>query len=210
VGSGSVKFEEVGGIAYVTWDGVYNFSGTTAADASTVQYQFDETTGNVNIVFGSVSANGAAWLVGYSTGGANLDPGSISFATALPIVTGPDISALALSAAPAPVIGTTMVYTIGNIPATAPVSALLISLGQVFPGIDLGFLGAPGCLQLIDLTSAAKIFLIGTPTITYSIAVPAVPSLAGLPLNAQAASLDPTANTLGVITSNGIHSVVGF
>lgn len=208
-GSGSVWFEEVGTVAYITFDGVYSFSGTTAADANTIQYQFDEATGNVNIVFGAVSATGNGWLVGYSTGGANVDPGSISFATALPIVTGPDVQALALSASAPPVFGSTMVYSIDNIPAASPISALLISLGQVNPGVDLGAIGAPGCLQLVDIGSAAKVFMLGAPTITYPLSIPNTPSLAGLPLNAQAASVDLSANALGVITSNGIQSLLG-
>jgi hypothetical protein len=208
-GSGAVKFEEVGGIAYITWDGVYNFGGTTAADANTMQFQFDEATGNVNIVFGTLSVNGNGWLAGYSTGGPNLDPGSISFGTALPILTSPDVNALTLSAAPNPVLGATVIYTTSNIPPTALVSADLISLGQINPGIDLGFMGAAGCFQLVDLSLAATTLLFGGPSATLSFSIPNDPGLSGLPLNVQSASLDLPSNALGVITSNGVRSIVG-
>src|SRR5262249_21344836 len=41
VGSGLVKFEEIAGVAYITWDGVWDYGGTAAANASTQQFQFD-------------------------------------------------------------------------------------------------------------------------------------------------------------------------
>lgn len=210
VGSGAVKFEEVGGIAYVTWDGVYNYLGTTAADANTMQFQFELATGNVNIVFGTLSTTGGTgWLTGYSTGGANLDPGSISFATALPIVTAPDIYSLALSVNATPVLGTSIVYTTSNIPLTAVISAQIVSLIQMNPGTDLGNLGAPGCLQLVDLSLSSTSFLLGSPTATFSLSVPNDPGIAGLPLNLQSASLVPGVNPIGLLTSNGVRSVVG-
>lgn len=56
-GSGSVKFEEVGGIVYVTWDGVYSYDGTSAADANTFQFQFELATGQVVIAWQSLASN---------------------------------------------------------------------------------------------------------------------------------------------------------
>jgi hypothetical protein len=208
VGSGSVKFEEVGTIAYITWDGVYNYQGTTAADANTMQFQFDESNGNVNIVFGTLSSTGGTgWLTGYSSAGANFDPGSISFATALPIVTSPDILPLALSAGSTPVLGTSVIYTTSNIPATSLLSAQIISLIDINPGISVP--GAPGCLQLVDLSLASTTPLLGSPSATLSLSIPNDAGLVGLPLNVQSASFVPGVNPLSVITSNGVRSVVG-
>jgi hypothetical protein len=221
-GSGSVKFEEALDanndlIAYITWDGVENYSTPTAANPSTMQFQLTLTganAGRVTYVWQSIDNNttstfGSAHLVGYSPGGANLDPGSVVLATALPIITGPDVAALALSASNTAVLGTSVTYTTTNIPATAMISADIISFGQINPGIDLGFMGAPGCLQLVDLTVSSTTLLIGGPTATLVFPIPNDPGLAGLPLNLQSASLDPTANALGVLTSNGVRSIVG-
>lgn len=204
-GSGQVMFEEVGSMVYITWDGVYNFSTTpTPADASTVQYQFDCATGNVSVVFGTLSSLGGGWLVGYSPNGPSLDSGSINLATALPIVTSPDVPALALAVAPRPVLGTTFTYTASNIPLTASVSVLMISLIQA--NIDLTNLGAPGCFQYADSNLSAIIPLLASPTDTYSVVAPNDLSLVGLQFHGQVGSLVLGVNPLNVVTSNGVRS----
>lgn len=221
-GSGAVKYEEAldGNndlIAYITWDGVESYSTPTAANPSTLQFQLTLTgsnAGRATIVWQSIDADttstfGSGHLVGYSPGGANLDPGSVTLATALPIVTAPDVAALALSAAPTPVLGAAVTYTTSNIPASAVVSFEMISLGQVNPGVDLGYLGAPGCLQLVDLNTVATSLLFGNPSATFVLNVPTDPAFAGLPLNVQSASLVPSANAVGLITSNGVRSTIG-
>ncbi|MFM1871933.1 MAG: hypothetical protein RL398_1355, partial [Planctomycetota bacterium] len=81
-GSGQVKFEEIAGIAYVTWDGVFDY-GTTGP-GSTFQFQFELATGNVTFVTGNFSLLGNAHLVGYSVGGASNDPGNTDLSVALP------------------------------------------------------------------------------------------------------------------------------
>lgn len=205
-GSGSVKFEEIGSVAYVTWDGVYNFSGTNpATDASTIQYQFDTATGNVHIVFGTMTTTGNGFLVGHSPAGNSVDPGNLDLTTALPLTTSPDIATLALSVNAAPILGTTVTWTTSNINAGAVLTAQLISLGQVDPGLPIT--GAPGCVQLVDLSLAATVLLFNNPIDSYSIALPSNPAFVGLPLNCQSASLVPAANALGVVTSNGVRSV---
>ncbi len=212
-GSGTIKFEEVGGIAYVTWENVESYPGVPTVNPGTMQLQFDVATGNVDLVFGLLDAIGGSsfgdnYLVGYSPAGANADPGSTDFATALPLVTGAaDVFPLALSVSATPVLGTSIIYTTSNIPASALISADLISLGQINPGISVA--GAPGCLQLVDLSLAATTLLIGSPSATLSFSVPNDAGLVGLPLNVQSASFVPGINPLNVITSNGIRSVVG-
>lgn len=212
-GSGAIKFEEVGGIAYITWENVESYPGAPTVNPGTMQLQFDVATGNVNMVFGLLDAVGGSsfgdnYLVGYSPAGANTDPGSTNFATALPLVTGAaDVSPLALSVSATPVLGTSIIYTTSSIPASALISADLISLGQINPGISVA--GAPGCLQLVDLSLAATTLLIGSPSATLSFSIPNDAGLVGLPLNVQSASYVPGINPLNVITSNGIRSVVG-
>lgn len=204
-GSGQVMFEEIGSMVYITWDGVYNFSTTpTPADANTLQFQFDCATGNVSVVFGTLSVLGGGWLVGYSPSGPSLDSGSINLATALPIVTGPDLPALALAASPRPILGTTFTYTASNIPLSSTLSALMISLIQA--NIDLTSSGAPGCFQYADNNLSAIIPLLASPTDTYSVVVPSSLALVGLQFHAQVGSLVPGVNPLNVVTSNGVRS----
>ena len=122
---------------------------------------------------------------------------------------GLDLPALHLSATPRAVIGSAVAYTIEHIDPTALLSAEFMALGGVDPGIDLTALGMPGCRQYVDLTSASAFLLFGSPTATRMFAIPPNPSLTGLRLDNQAASLLPGANQLGVVTSNGVVTVVG-
>lgn len=229
--SGKVKFEQVGNVAYITWDGVYNFGGTTAADASTVQFQFDASVGSVAIVHGTVSANvhtafvaGEPHLVGFSPGGPSFDAGSVTFATALPVQVPAALLPLTLAAGAGltstPTSGSSTVFTTSNMPEYSPGAGIYIGLhimsfGQVAaPGLDLGFLGAPGCpalVQSLDLTQA----MVGvTSTNTVSFNVPMnIPS--GLQLFSQSASLilpnslSNGQNAFGLTTSNGVASTIG-
>lgn len=218
-GSGAVKYEEAldGNndlIAYITWDGVENYP-TGLVNPSTIQFQLTLTgpsAGRATYVWVNVDSDitstfGTAHLVGYSPGGANLDPGSVSLATALPIVTAPDVAALALAAGSNAVLGTTVVYTTSNLPLTTVVTAQIVSLIPIPAGTTIP--GAPGCLQYVDLSLSATTLLFGSPTTTFSFAVPNNPGLAGLPLNLQSASYVPGVNPLNVLTSNGVQSVVG-
>jgi hypothetical protein len=217
-GSGAVKFEEIGTVACVTWDGVWDYGGTSAANASTFQLQFDEASGNVSWVWQSMSAlggsTGTAILVGYSPGGSSVDPGSNDLSAQLAggmLLSAADVLPVALAAAPAPVLGSTVIYTTSNIPAATVLSALLMSFGQINPGIDLGAIGAPGCSQLINTSGSSSTALFGTPTVSQSLFIPAVPAFAGTQLYCQTATLTPGANSLGVLTSNGIKTFVqGF
>lgn len=230
VGSGSVKFEQVGSVAYITWDGVYSYSGTTAAAANTMQFQFDTASGTVTIVWVSISTNshtlpaGEPWLAGYSPGGASVDGGSLSFATQLPYLTNTiEQIALAMNASGTPPTtgtGSTITYTISNTPEFVPSSGLyialhMLSLSQVpAPGIDLAFLGAPGCPLLLGSLDLIQSLIGASSTATSTLTLPAgLP--AGLTVYSQGAALfSPNSlpggqNAFGAETSNAIATRVG-
>src|SRR5262249_19895353 len=162
VGSGIIKFEEVGGIAYVTWDGVWNYAGTTAADANTFQFQLDESSGAVHLVFQTMSALGNNRLVGYSPGGASLDAGSQDLSVLLPgsiSLPGADLAPLALNASARPITGTSINLVTTHIPVGTALGATLLGLTQFNPGIDLTGLGMPGCFQYTS-ASVSLLFLV--------------------------------------------------
>ena len=215
VGSGSVKFEEISGVAYVTWDGVWDYSGTSVANASTWQLQFDENTGSVSWVWQTMSplsgTTATGFLVGYSPAGPSPDPGSTDISAALPgtfTIGTVDVAPVVLAATPAPVLGNTVGFTTSNIPAATVLTGHILSFGQVFPGIDLGFLGAPTCLQLVNTAGSSSVLLFGSPTVTHNITIPNIASFAGIILFTQSASLTPGVNPLGLLTSNGIKSFI--
>lgn len=228
LGSGQVKYEETGGMVYVTWDGVWDFGGTTAADANTMQIQFNLSTGNVTVVFGTLSslgASGIGWVVGWSPAGPSGNPGSTTLPPATPFSTGPDAPALALSATPNPVstasLGTTMTYAVSNIPDANVSSGLyiattILSIGQDLAGTSLAPM-APGCQQYIttlDVFLAPVIFTGPSGSQTFSLPAGVAP---GFQFFAQSValvvpnSLPNGQNTAGLVTSNGVKSTTnGF
>jgi hypothetical protein len=134
--------------------------------------------------------------------------------------------AFTLDAAPAPVsttsAGTTVVYSLGNVPLACPspdpvfhFGVLLLSVGQDFPGTDL-FTGygieAPGCLLHLASLDVVIGYIGTVPAQTVSFDVPSnVPG--GALYYAQAAALIcPVApNNAGIIMSNAVRSFVnGF
>lgn len=215
VGSGQVKFETIGSIAYVTWDGVYDFGGTSAANANTFQFQFDTATGAVHIVFQGMSVLGNARLVGYSPGGASADPGNQDLSATLPAtftLSGNDVPPLTLAASARPLIGTTINLDTSSVTGSS-IGINFLSLGQIpAPGFDLGVLGAPGCPALVDVNQSVG-NAIGNALPGLSLSVPLViPNSVGLlafPLFSQSIWLDATANTFGALTSNGVALVLG-
>jgi hypothetical protein len=212
VGSGAVKFEQFGGVAYITWDGVWDNGGTSPADASTFQFQFDSANGIVHCVFLAMSSGGNARLVGYSPGGASLDPGNTDLSLALPgsITLGNvDVLPLALTGATRPVIGTTWTLNVSNVPPTGTLGVEVF--GMTDPAIpDLGFLGAPGCGTRASL-DVLNVWVVASASHSYSLALPNVAAFVNLDVFTQAVVLQPGVNTLlgGVITSNGIDGKIG-
>lgn len=204
------EVDTVNNKAYVTYVNVPIFGGV--GGTINLQTEFNLTTGEINIAYGAVSCGNVS-VVGWTpgTGVSSLDVGSRDFSASLGAgfqTVLPESPALALAVAGNPILGTTITATTSNIPATALLSAQMISLAQINPGLDLGFMGAPGCLQLVDLNLGTSAVMFGNPTATYSIALPNNGAFAGLPLTFQSASLDPTANALGILTSNGVLSVL--
>jgi hypothetical protein len=211
VGSGQVKFEQIGSIAYITWDGVWDFGGTAAANASTMQAQFDTATGTVHYVYGTMSTLGNGFLTGYSEAGASADPGSMDISVALPATYTAavfHVLPLALSAASRPITGTSWNLNVSSIPATGLLGVEILGLSD--PGInDLFFIGMPGCGLRANL-DVLNAFLVAGATHAWSFNVPNNVALLNLHVYATSAVAQvPPVNAFGFITSNGIDGLIG-
>jgi hypothetical protein len=207
-GSGQVKFEQVGGIAYVTWDGVWDFSGTSAANASTMQAQFDVATGNVHFVYQTMSiAGGTGFLVGVSDAGPSADPGSMNISAALPGTYNAEVFAqtgIAHAASARPVLGTTINLVTSNVPAAGLIGIDILGTTQFSPGIDLTPLGMPTCNLYTSLDATPSVALVaGSCSLT--LPIPNSPGLAGALIYSQGAAFVPGINPFGFLTSNGVR-----
>ncbi|HEX6812073.1 MAG TPA: hypothetical protein VF384_10660 [Planctomycetota bacterium] len=225
LGSGQIKYEESASVTMVTWDGVWDYGGTSVADANTIQIQLYPS-GVVTIVWGSLStlgASGIGYYVGYSPAGPSNNAGPTNFATQLPHVTSSwNLSAMTLAAAPAPVStpggGTLVTYTQSNIPEAAPSSGVylgitIISLGQDVSGLDLTFLGMPGCKLHVASLDVMNTFVGATNSLTTTFQIPAGVGY-GTQIFAQSLalivpnSLPHGQNAFGATLSNGLASFI--
>jgi hypothetical protein len=81
-------------------------------------------------------------------------------------------------------------------------------IGFADPALDLGFLGAPGCVLHATLELVTGFI----PTLGLSavdVPIPASPALAGVNLYATSGLIEiPPANALGWITTNGVQGTL--
>jgi hypothetical protein len=89
-------------------------------------------------------------------------------------------------------------------------TANVLSLGQLSPGLDLTALGAPGCRQSVVLGPSTTALVFGQPVASRPFTIPPVTAYLGTPLFSQSVSFDPVANAIGVVTSNGLSLLVGL
>ncbi|MFT4843851.1 MAG: hypothetical protein ACI8UD_002582 [Planctomycetota bacterium] len=209
-GSGTISFEEVGGIAIVSWNGVFSF-GTTIPE--TFQVQFNLATGDITIVYDATHNNtGNAYLVGMTAGGTLTDNGGHDLSTELfGTINFDDVEVLPLElASNRPVLGGNWDLTTSNIDAASPLSITFFGNGQG-PGIPFSAIGlnAPGCNIWINtvITSLTGISASGTSTVT--VPIPNNPAFAGGILTAQSICLT-LLNPANLLGSNGAQGTVGF
>ena len=206
-GSGAVLFEEVAGVAYVTWQDVYDNGGSSVANASTMQAQFDLATGIVHYVYQSMSSLGNGFLVGYSGGGPSADPGSMDISAALPstyVASVFAIEPLTHSAGSRPVLGTTIALNTSNVPPGAVLGLTLLGTTEFTTGVDLTFLGMPSCRAYTSL-DASVAFAPASGAGSQALPIPINPALAGVIVLSQGAAFAPGINTFGFVTSNGLR-----
>ena len=203
VGLGTVYYEENGTVATVTYDAVEGWNtGTT----NTVQFTYDTGTGDYSITFGALSTtNPEDWLVGYSTGGASVDPGPTDISAGAFSTPAADTPAMALSS-DLPNVGQDWTLDLDNV--SGPFCWFFFGDAAVDPGYDLTPNGAPGCFvySTANLGFWVQPILSGTGSMSFGI--PADSSLVGTELTAQGAALVPS-NALNFGTSNGISAKVG-
>lgn len=216
-GSGRIVFEErtITGhtVLFVTWDDVENSAFPEHANRSTMQFQIDLTNGVVTIVWESIDADstalqGSGHVIGYSPGGASLDPGPIDLAATTPLLLASDDLGPRLDAN-LPRLGTTWVLASVHVEPVAPIAFVLFGTTSFGPaGIDLAAAGAPGSRAYGSADIGAFGFLVANGGGALLVDVPANPVLHGTLLHAQTAAWT-NGNALRLATSNGLTGRLG-
>lgn len=209
-GSGPVRFEQVGTVAYVTWDGVLGRQGT---DISTWQLQFDLTTGNVNYAWQSVqsiSGPNRRWFVGYVAAAPN-ENFEIDISAALPgtfRTSADNASNLSLSSTP-PQLGTTAVLTTSQVPASSPLGIQILGTTRLVPALALAASGMPDCYLNVSPGLAALIVPIAGQA-AFPLTIPYQVNLIGGHVTGQSMVLVHGVNAAGIVASNGIDLRIGM
>ena len=209
-----------GQTAYVTWLDVADRRGQTpVAGTTSLSFQVAiHASGNFEYRYRGVTpaATGTgAVIVGFSKGNLNVTGGPVSIDTgardlsAGPFVTnGPDSAPLALDSN-FPRFGTNWNLTTTRINPVSPISITFFGTASVNPGIDLGFLGAPGCSAYINTVVGDATGTVVNGSSTVTIPVPNTTSLGGTVISAQSVCLT-LLNALGLQTSNGLEVSIGL
>ena len=209
-GSGSIKFEEIGGIAYLTWDDVYNWGQVTG---ETFQVQFDVATGDITVVYASNHNNiGNDYLVGVTAGGPLTNPGGYDLSVVLQ--SGVDVfdaesSPLQLSG-DRPQLGTQWNLLTQNVDSLSPINIVFFGTMRS-SGIPLATIGlqAPGCFIWLGDALASRTSGVNGGQSAATLAIPSNPALIGAAITAQSACLT-TVNPGGLLMSNGIEGRLGL
>ncbi|MBK8978455.1 MAG: trypsin-like peptidase domain-containing protein [Planctomycetes bacterium] len=192
-----------GNAVYLTWLGVPEYSNTGANDLQCVL----RSDGRVELRWRvCANVNGSA-LVGYSPGNGARTPAAIDISAAMPFGTGRDADGLALAAVNRPVLGQTHQLRVEAIPAGSPNGVVFLGFGKYPNGLDLAALGAPGCRQYCTIDDSTGFAVTGATWI-YSLPIPNIAAFAGQHLYAQAVTVSPGLNRLGIVTSNGMDLVL--
>ena len=198
---GSVHFEQMSSsLVRVIYHNIANWGG---GGSSRFEFRIEDT-GNIEIIFDSMSTGGNAYLVGYSPGGGAADPGGIDLTTAVPAgftVCPAGGTSISLTTDLPPYLGTTIQQITSGIPSGTTFSIHVMALSQAIPPIDLSTYGLPGCFaHTSPATSVSQFILSPGATVQVPFAIPSSSSFAGLVVIAQ-----HYLNTLGgLINSNGI------
>lgn len=206
LGSGTIKFEQVGTFSYVTWDGVHSFAGNSP---NTFQIQFDRSNGNVHVVWSNIQ-DVFDHMVGFKVGSPALDPGNQDLSAILPgfFHCGRDERALHLAASARPITGTT-IHLNTTLAGSGLLGLSVLSFTLHNPGIELSGLGMPNCFLLVG-TDLMSLHLPSGGAFSTSLAVPPNPTLTGLHVGSQSAILgDINANPAGIRSSNALDLRIG-
>lgn|GEM_PF-3769622 len=201
-----------GSEAYITWlDLADGRGGPPQAGVTSITAQcVMRSDGSFAFRYGDLQAGpgtGRA-VVGFGPGGDAPDPGSRDLDQSLPFATnGPDRFPLEHGCTP-PSLGAAMTFEVRNVEASA-VAFVMLGDSPISGGVDLGFLGAPGCRAYTNVVGSLVVSVIqpaGAGSVP--LAVPSSPALLGATFTSQAVAPN-SGNALSLATSNGMRWKLG-
>ena len=107
----------------------------------------------------------------------------------------------------------TLTLELGPLPTASPVTLMLGTSRTSWNGVvlpaSLSLLGMPGCSLWVSAEQSVPIQPTGN-YVSFGLAIPNIPALAAAKFYSQAFVIDPTANLMGLASSNGVETTVGL
>jgi hypothetical protein len=143
---------------------------------------------------------------GHDPGGRDLSVGG----AVVPFQSGDGQSPSVIGASARPVIGTTIQIRTTNIQPGTFFSILALSFNNIpLPGVDLGFVGMPGCKQYVATPVVTNLGPVIAGQHTQNLTIPNVGSYVGIQLYGESAPLTPGLNVANIVTSNALCLHIG-
>ncbi|HEX6810961.1 MAG TPA: trypsin-like peptidase domain-containing protein [Planctomycetota bacterium] len=160
--------------------------------------------------YGQVPNQANLCLVGWSRG-AQMIPLQTDISAAMPFPVSIDQNALGFVPTNRPILGTTQIINITNIPNPAgSIGLALVGGNAIVPGLNLGLIGAPGCFLNSTADQILPIFPLIGPTHPWALPIPNSMSLSGSRVYCQGALLvPPGTNAFGLLTANSVNLLLG-
>jgi hypothetical protein len=204
----NVFFDATPARAILTWNNVPFLTGTAP---NTFQMQFFPD-GTVRVLWQTVAGATFPVMVGWTPGSGSSDPGPRDLSVALPATFAlcrTPFDGLVLDTSARPVIGTALQWQLTRIPAQTAWGALLRSLTQAVPPVDLSGAGMPGCFAHV-VAPVTTVFVGPGTSAQVPEVLPNVAALMGVTLVGQAVTYNPGLTPLGLVASNAIVLSLGF
>ncbi|MBI5850589.1 MAG: hypothetical protein HZB39_06050 [Planctomycetes bacterium] len=184
----------------ITWLRVPEFSSSNLVNA---QIRI-RPSGQIDVVYAAVAINDC--IAGFSAGTNLPDPGPRDLSSSAPFAVGAGHPGLALGVSAPPLLGTTILFQVTQLPGSTIFGVVNLGLSQTSLALDV--LGAPGCSSLVGTVVVSLAF--SSPLAqSLPFAVPNVPAFVGGSLFSQALAITPGVNAFGLVASNGIELVLG-
>lgn len=205
-GGGSIYLDTTATEAHITWLNVPEyFNGAPQTAQLTVRSD-----GSMTFAYQTVLNAQHDCLVGVSGGHVTATVSPVDFSSGVVIVpSSGNPLRLAAAAGSLPTLGSNFGMEIDQVTTGSLIALAMVGTQQFVNGVDLTFLGMPGCALYTSLDVIATVPLSGPPA-TVALPVPNTPSLIGVSVFAQAATLTPNANPFGFVSSNGLAITVGL
>jgi len=204
----NVWFEANATRAILSWNNVNLLSGTTP---SSFQMQFYPN-GTVQVLWQNLATSSFAALTGWTLGGNFSDPGNRDLSAQLAgtfATCDSPFDGLVLDTNAQPVLGSTIQWTLTRVPAGTGWGALMRSLTQALPPVDLSSAGMNGCFAHV-VAPEATLFLSPGASVSLPEVLPNITALMGVNLIGQAVTFNPGRTQLGLVASNATVLSLGF